>query len=326
MTERNRLLRAIATITEDYQTGALPPPTPDHVERWINQFSQGVQQPVLAEMEHVLGKTYFSKTHVKRFMKRVIHHGKWTGGDPAAFWGQVHFLDIQPRGNSQSELLTLFDLKLKKECGISISECGRGNKFLYLDDGLFSGGRLGADLEGWIRGPAPQNAELFIAVIAIHKQGLFFKRKALSDAITQSRKKITINWGRAVEIEDGLFDVNTSDVLRPTGPGNDPNVAAYVASLGKDQTWRTGTSMGSNQFFSSSQGRELLEQEFLRMGVAVRALCPHLNDYQRPLGNTTMRTTGFGTMFVTYRNCPNNAPLVLWAGDPWYPLFRRITN
>lgn len=156
------------------------------------------------------------------FIRQLISRDNWTGGDHAAFWRQVNFLDIQPRGDSQKELLAIFRRKLEKECGISIAECGQGNKFLYLDDGLFSGGRLGADLEGWIKGPAPQSAELFIAVIAIHKQGLFFKRKSISDAVAQSGKKISINWEFGLEIEDGIFNVNTSDVLRPTGPETIP--------------------------------------------------------------------------------------------------------
>lgn len=151
-------------------------------------------------------------------------------------------------------------------------------------------------------------------------------RKALNETINTSEKKISIKWGQLISIEDGLFAADASDVLRPTGPGTDLAVANYIATLGKAQTWRAGTSVGPKQFFSSEQGRQLLEQEFLKAGVSVRALCPHLNAYQRPLGNTTMKTTGFGTMFATYRNCPNNAPLVLWAGDPWHPLLRRVTN
>lgn len=326
MIERNRLLQAIAKITEDYQAGILATPTPAHVERWINQFPEGVQQPVLAEMEHVLGKTYFSKSRVKRFMRLLINHVAWTGKDAAAFWRQTNFLNLQPRGNSQRELTEIFDKKLKKELGFSLADCGQGNKFVYIDDGLFSGGRLGTDLKDWIVQAAPKNAELLIAVIAMHTQGFFFTEKALNEANAKSGKNLTIKWAHLIKIEDGLFKVDTSDVLRPTGPGNDPAVAAYVATLGKEQTWRTGSSVGPLNLFSSHQGRHLLEQEFLKMGVSIRAMCPNFNAYQRPLGNTTMRTIGFGTLFATYRNCPNNAPLVLWAGDPWYPLLRRVTN
>ncbi|MCZ2075826.1 MAG: hypothetical protein LC130_12610 [Bryobacterales bacterium] len=46
----------------------------------------------------------------------------------------------------------------------------------------------------------------------------------------------------------------------------------------------------------------------------------------RPLGYAALKTLGFGATVVTYRNYPNNCPLGLWAGSPWYPLFRRKTN
>jgi hypothetical protein len=326
MPERARLLQSIAAITQDYRAGVLPPPTPAHVDRWITQFPEGLQQPILAEMEHVLGKTYFSRADVTRFLRRLINHRTWTNGDPTSFWRQVNFLDVQPRGRSQTELLALFDATLQEECGISIAECGQGSQFLYLDDGLFSGGRLGADLENWIKGAAPQEAQLLVALVARHTQGTYFTKKKLTEAIVDSGKTITSRWVYEIEIENRRSRTDNSDVLRPTGPGNDASVVAYVQALDRDQTWRTGTSLGPRQFFSSSRGREFLEQEFLRMGVAIRAMCPYLNVHQKPLGNTTMRTPGFGTLFVTFRNCPNNAPLVLWAGDPWYPLFPRLTN
>jgi hypothetical protein len=61
-----------------------------------------------------------------------------------------------------------------------------------------------------------------------------------------------------------------------------------------------------------------LEQEFLKAGAVIRAENNNLNRYARPLGNRIMESFGFGALIVTYRNCPNNSPLVFWAGD--YPL------
>lgn len=326
MTERNRILTSISTIIEDYQSGIHAAPTPDHINRWISQFPQNVQDPILAEMEHVLSKSYFSKAKIQGFMRKVIQHKAWTKDNITAFWGEMNFLNIQPRGSSQRELLSLFNQELQSVAGLSIEQCGQGNKFIYIDDGLFSGSRIKADLINWVNTTAPKNSELYVALIALHTQGYYFAKKDLDKAVADSGKNISVHWGYLKEIEDGIYNINESDVLRPTGDGNDPAVAAYVASLGKPQTWRTGTNIGPKAFFTSDQGRQLLEQEFLKKGVQIRDMCPHLIGYQRPLGNTVMRTTGFGTMFVTYRNCPNNAPLALWAGNPWYPLFRRVTN
>ena len=89
---------------------------------------------------------------------------------------------------------------------------------------------------------------------------------------------------------------------------------------------RTAGQVGGNGIFASDAGRQLLEQEFLKAGVRIREMCPNLGETQRPLGHMTLETLGFGSLIVTFRNCPNNAPLALWAGDPWHPLFARTTN
>ena len=77
--------------------------------------------------------------------------------------------------------------------------------------------------------------------------------------------------------------------------------------------------------FATHDGRVALEQAFVKAGVKIRNQSP-LNDYQRPLGNIVMESMGFGALFATYRNCPNNAPLALWAGSPWIPLLPRQNN
>jgi len=88
---------------------------------------------------------------------------------------------------------------------------------------------------------------------------------------------------------------------------------------------RTGQT-GPAGLFSSENARDLLEQQVLIKGAQIRQMCPNLNEYQRPLGNSVLKTLGFGSLVVTFRNCANNCPLAVWAGDPWIPLFPRKTN
>jgi hypothetical protein len=124
--------------------------------------------------------------------------------------------------------------------------------------------------------------------------------------------------------EDRKAYMTNSDVLRPTIIP--PEAQAYVDSLGAEPILRVPGGKSPLDIFTSDTSRILLEQEFLKAGVIVREQCPYLNSYMRPLGCSLMKTTGFGSMMVTYRNCANNTPLALWAGDPWYPLFPRKTN
>jgi hypothetical protein len=328
MSERSRLLKSIADTIADYRAGEIATPTLEHVDRWISQFLPEVQQPILAEMEHVLSRTYIKKANVETFLASVVTNPKLTGADPCAFWRGVTFLDIQGGGHSQHDMLTIFSDALQRECGFTIAQCGgpNANTFLYLDDVLFTGNRILRDLTGWINSAAPQSATVHVITIGLHRGGQFYARGKIAQAATAAGKAIALTWWRIVEIEDRRAQTDSSDVLRPTIIPNDPATQAYVQSLGFAPVLRKPGSVGGNGFFSSEQGRGLLEQEFLKAGVHIRSICPHLGVYQRPLGNVVLKTTGFGSMIVTFRNCPNNAPLALWAGNPWYPLFARKTN
>jgi len=103
-------------------------------------------------------------------------------------------------------------------------------------------------------------------------------------------------------------------------------VQAHVAAMRYPPTLRAAGNPGAAGLFSSDAAKILLEQEFLKAGVHIRQICPNLSAVQRPLGHMTLETLGFGSLIVTYRNCPNNAPLAFWVDAPWYPLFPRTTN
>ncbi|MFA6031434.1 MAG: hypothetical protein WC889_00845 [Myxococcota bacterium] len=327
MAERNELLKSITTTTGDYREGDLTAPTPEHVERWINQFDAAVQIPILNEMDHVLKKTYFSRKGTRKFLGGLFKTEKLAGDDPCAFWKGVEFLDIQGGGASQKEMLALFSKVLEKKCEFEAADCGsKPHAFVYLDDAIFTGNRVRRDLETWIAKKAPAEAKVHVITIALHTGGQYYANGKIMDAAKAAGKKIDLTWWRAIELEDRKAHTTTSDVLRPVAIPDDEGVKAYVAGMRYPPNLRTSGNVGENGIFSSDVGRQLLEEEFLKAGVRIRQMCPHLNHYQRPLGNMILDTLGFGSLIVTFRNCPNNAPLALWAGDPWHPLFQRTTN
>ena len=327
MSEREDLLSSIANTIRDYRASDLPTPTPEHVDRWVRQFDEAVQITILREMDHVLKRTYFSLEDVTRFLRGLLQTEKLAGKDPCTFWRTVHFLDIQGGGNSQTDMLALFDAILHERCGFGIEDCGGDNAvYLYLDDGIFTGNRVRRDLEAWIRDQAPVNATLHIVSIALHSGGQYYAGRYITNAATSAGKAISVTWWRAIELEDRKTYSSTADVLRPIAIPNDAAVQAYVQAMGYPPTLRQPGNVGGNALFSSDEGKNLLEQEFLKAGAKIRQLCPNLGATQRPLGHMTLDTLGFGSLIVTFRNCPNNAPLALWVGDPWYPLFPRTTN
>lgn len=327
MNQRNNLLASIANTIQDYRGGSLPQPITAHVDRWVRQFGAAVQLPILQEIDHVLKIIYFSKEKVSQFIRGVIRTQKLVGDKPVQFWRSANFLDIQGGGDSQTDMLALFSEQLEDEYGFGIDGCGQGGEvFIYLDDGIFTGNRVRRDLENWIRDHAPAQAKVHVICIAEHSGGRYYANTKIQEVNRASGKNVDITWWHAIVLEDRKTYSATSDVLRPTAIPNDPAVQAYVADMQYQPTLRAAGNPGAANLFSSDAAKILLEQEFLKAGVHIRQLCPNLGDTQRPLGHMTLETLGFGSLIVTYRNCPNNAPLAFWVDAPWYPLFPRTTN
>lgn len=321
------LRAALASMIADYRTGELHTPDAAHVDRWITQFPSAVRDPILTELLHVFRWTYFTRAKVQTFIDSIVTNANLAGPNPCQFWQGVKVLNLQTAGNSQKDMIALLAESLQRQCGLALAACGSiPHTYLYLDDVLFSGGRIRSDLVKWVTETAPTNAKLVVLVIGSHKLGEWYSGNKITEAAKAMGKKIELSWWWVASFEDRKSAINNSDVLRPTAIPADPATQAYVAGLQQAPIIRTIGGKSPISIFSGEPGRHLLEQEFLTAGVRVRAMCPHFDNYMRPLGRILFDSLGFGSTIVTYRNCPNNAPLVFWAGDPWYPLFPRKTN
>ncbi|MGX4768765.1 phosphoribosyltransferase-like protein [Bradyrhizobium guangdongense] len=320
------LLAQTVSIIADYRKGEIAEPDIRHVERWLNQFDEGIREKLITELNGVLTKTYISRSTVNTFLENLVVNAKLTNGDPKQFWQATKFLDIQSRGSSQHELTQLIATPLKRETGLTPDKCGSAPAcYVYLDDGLYTGNTIITDLSKWLVS-APQQAIVHVILIALHRGGQYYAQGKLNAAAKSAGKAITFHWWRIVELEDRLTYINSADVLRPTKLPEDPVVAEYVEAMRHKPVWRTPGGLGDLKLFSSEDNRSLIEQQFLVKGAHIRKNSPRLPTYARPLGNMVLETLGFGSTIVTFRNCPNNAPLAFWAGNPWYPLFPRKTN
>lgn len=331
MSERDDLLVSVANEIRTYRKGDLHEPTPQHVDRWLHQFTPAQQLPFLREFEHVIKQTFITRKNVKDFLRNLVTNEELAGDEPAAYWSSANFLSIQQNGQSQKEMLKLFSKCLEDECGLDLGDCGEdGGDFIYLDDVLFSGNRVGNDLEPWIVNDAPQSARVHVIVAAWHTLGQFLVERKLNGVIAQSGKKIDIKYWRALTVENQKAHKNSSGVLWPTLVPNVAEVQAYMALPSKYPFDPRQPSVKAIEPFSSEVGRQVLESEFLIAGAKIRAMSENPKQSMRPLGFSPFGV-GFGSMIVTYRNCPNNCPLAMWWGDPeatsgalhWYPLLQR---
>jgi len=323
MTEQSILIQQLISIVGDYKSGKIAPFDEAHVNRWLSQFPAESQLPLLSELNHVLNRTYLRKSEISNFFKdQLITPNVLTG-----IFLNTSLLDIQGGGNSQRDCIEMFNADLHAATAKFVTiNSENAEHYLYLDDVIFSGQRMRTDIANWLNTSAPQKCSLYIVTHTMHRLSLWFSENFIKDKITTSRKQITLKFIYKELIEDRLFYTYSSDVLRPVANNWNVAITNYISGLTKPPIYRQPGSVGGKAFFSSDQGRQLLENEFLAAGAHIREICKHFSVNHRPLGYMKLESLGFGTMIVSYRNCPNNAPLALWAGDPWYPLFPRSNN
>lgn len=333
MSEKEQLLASVAKTIQTYRQGELPIPDSAHVARWLDQFTPAHQLSFLREFDHVMKQTFLTRASVIGFLQNLVTNPKLVGADPRAYWLRANVLNIQKAGQSQRSMVALFGEALASQCGLSIDQCGSPDgAFIYLDDVLFTGGRIATDLGAWINNAAPKRATVEVILMALHTSGHYFlASQRLRRLIDDSGKNIKVNFWQLVELENQRHKRDDSAVLWPAVVPADHDVHAYIASEKKFplQLRNPGGALGP---FSSEAGRQMLEHEFLVAGVKIRSKSKHPNDFVRPLGNSGFGV-GFGSMLATYRNCPNNCPLAIWWGNPevaqgalhWYPLLSRKT-
>lgn len=327
---RQQLLDSIAHTIADYRLGEIAQPDANHVERWVSQFPFNNQYTLLEELNFILKKTYFSKRY---FQQRFRN---WIENKSSDIWEQVVFINGQLDGESQNDLMQIFADSLHECYAIRINyEYLNPSHYIYLDDGLFSGSRIKKDLEAFLP-HVHGNAKIIILLIISHSSGEYYTLKKLREL----RPDITFNVHSVFCFENKLAKANISEVLWPAMLPPDESLRSYMDSQQRFP-FKCRTVLSHNPYqhriFSSEHNRQVLEQQLLLAGLKIRNVCKNPKAIMRPLGYSAFGL-GFGSMVVTYRNCPNNAPLALWWGEPdnpdlpdhhpfkqWYPLLPRKT-
>jgi hypothetical protein len=329
---RAQLLESVSNTIKTYRSGELDEPTPDHVDRWLRQFTPENQVPFLREFDHVIKQTFLTEESVAEFIAKLTINEKLTGGQHAGYWAKANVLSIQQDGGSQKAMLKLLEECLAQTMNLKLSACGSPDgDYIYLDDVIFTGNRIGNDLTEWIKNTAPQSAKLHIIVAGWHLFGQYKLEQQLRAAVNDSKKQINITyWSMPrFRFENRLYNEKDAQVLWPSTIPNSQVVQNYLAQPSK-YPFKPRTPGGNLGIFSSEAARTVLESEFLIAGATIRSRGQNPAAVNRPLGYGHLGI-GFGGLMVTYRNCPNNCPLAMWWGDPthtsgglhWYPLLRR---
>lgn len=299
-----------------------------HVITWLEQFDSAKREYFAQAFANVLSRSYISKNSVQRASHSLLTSHSVTNGN-IMFFQNASFLDIQRNGQSQKRFLYDFIIPQAQALSIpyAINDLTKTN-FLYFDDVLFSGGRIGDDLEEWINNTAPQSCEIVCVFIFIYAYGVYNAKKRLKKVISDSGKNITFRFCRMAEINNNRLFSGVTDVLHPREVPAEAS-AFYDEMLANSRftILRGYQQPAPSLFFSNEAERSLLEEQFVIAGLRILSSLTDRRSW-KPLGLEGFPSFGFGSTVVTYRNCPNISPLALWWGEQdspsiWYPLVPR---
>lgn len=335
-TAEQALIQDIASIIGQYRSGSLAVSYDAmHVTRWVNQFEPHERLIILEETKRLLRQGYLSESVFDSFLDTLKPYFENNRATP---WQSVSLLDVQQDGNSQAAMVAKLSQRVLAQYGIGtrVNDL-TANVFIYLDDFIFSGGRVLRDVRAWITHCAPVNCSLVITTIGYFNYGQYYLQNKLNEAIQQSGKSIRLNFlkYRASDSKENRFyRKDNSDVFWPMASASlVPGVVDFLAGQSRAYQYRQA-STEQNATFSSIR-REVYENIILKYGLQIISYSAAPSPLLKPLGFDTFDGLGFGATVFTYRNCPNNCPLVFWWGDPnapmnstlsrWYPLLQRET-
>ena len=351
LVNRSILLQSLAQTIADYRYSEIPPMTARHIEKWLNQFDPEDQPVILAEMDALMKRFYFSRVRIKECLRNFLRNDLIGSRDPTKVLPQTRFLQVQRQGNSQQALLAITDEILANDYGIRVASCGINHAqiYVYIDDCLYTGSRIrydltqGDDAPAWIPKEAPPNCTLIVYNIGVHLFGMNYVYPLIRSAARE--KGISFERKYSMLIDNRRTANTNLTFLWPEQIVDDHEVHSYTTELvafltakgwSYDNLYRSAGIPKEEMLFSSSEARRIVERAFLKKGIQLATAGHQRAESIRPLGFEKLGSLGFGTFFITYRNIANNCPLVLWWGNPdlpathplgkWYPLFPRSTN
>ena len=353
---KNTLIESIYATIEDYRADEYNPlvrVTKERINTWINQFDIDCRLPILTELDNVLKVRYCSKLKIKNFLVKSVEvlTKDYNFNSVAEFLKNCDFLNLQPDGKSQKIMLSLLDELIQAKYGLSLANCGTTSKkfSIYIDDILCTGLTLISDIKEWSemnfnahktnkQAIADGSTILIFTYLFIHEKNYQKKKAEMKHKISYDVAKKHKMY-RLIKIENGVVGNSKIDIIYPVERGQPQNVVNYKNKIiervdihtqqwgraSPEEFYRPAGLPSIDHFFKSPHSRIILENAFLQKGVEILQKSNSTNKNMRALGYSipALKNFGFGALCFTWRNVPNNAPLVFWySGGGFIPLFK----
>lgn len=303
---------------------------------WAIQFDADAEF-MLSELLHLLKQIYISKDDAIQGLRSLLNRQYKDYGFASVeeYLQKTCFLKLQPEGKSQHIYFEMLDDIVYKTSGHHISDYDHYPKtlYVYIDDVLASGGTIRRDLMAWL--DTDNHAELLksnkivleLSLICVHTLGLSFMLYGLQNKFGN----LQIRYRTCYEIQNHLKWVNQALNIAIPVKDQPKEVKEYLAQLDAEKyeeyAYRDPAKPEKELFFTSPENRVRFENILLGKGLyIINQIKGEIKPNIRPLGliNPNYKTFGLGTHFFTWRNVPNNCPLVYWWDVPehnWKPLF-----
>jgi len=338
------LAESIYEVIKDYRNHDNVFITQQYVIEWAEQFEND-NLIVLTELNKIVKETYVSREKAKEFIyEHILSHLKlYSYSNIVTFLIDTEFLNIQQTHKSQPAILNLLEDVLNEkfqESYLKYSDYPKVN-YVYFDDILASGSTVGRDTIAFLN-RADSSGKRFdqkvqdneikfsISIFCLHTWGFEFQKfriqKEFSDKVMKK-----INWFWNYEIQNhAKFNNQKLNIAKPI-KGNNSKINGYLENLPatkyEDYAYRKVNTPMTEQFFTSTDNRIKFENILTEKGIdIINMIQGEVKTNIRPLGliNPQYKIFGLGTHFFTWRNIPNNSPLVYWwevYGHSWKPLF-----
>lgn len=320
--------------------------TREGIREWAEQFGEDAEF-MLSETNHILQQTYLTKDTAIELLRSYIkdHLKRYRYPDVVSYLKDVCFFRLQPAGKSQNVLVDMVEEIIHDDYGLKVADFWDYPKklFIYFDDMLVTGGTIERDLARWINEGNRitelnnRTINLEVDLIVEHRFGQKMMPYRLGRRTGQDLNTDNIHIWHYYEIENhlklysgyGIQHLNA--VAIPVREYLSHEAIEYWENLNADRypeyAFRSENMPATEEFFTSAENRIRYEQILVDKGLyIIGQIRGEIGGNIRPLGfiNPSYKTLGVGTLFFTWRNVPNNSPLVFWwdvPGHNWKPLF-----
>lgn len=329
-------------IIGDYQSDYGVSLTSEHIVSWANQFGEDAEF-VLTETNRVFEVMYISKEKAREILKDRLDElvTQLKCGTVLELISSSYFFTVQSEEKSQIEIIKIVDEILVTDYGINRSNYNEFQKttFIYFDDLIATGGTVCKHLSEWLiekeggktnhERIVDKEIKLIVSCFSVHLHSFTLLEYILMKKIQNDRIQGKWNCYADIVITDHPKKLKQEyNCLMPLKSELSNRALDYLENLEvegqPDRAFRPINTPEVENLFSSASNRNKLERIFVEKGLDILEAVEDLNINQRPLGITkpSHKTFGMGTLFFTWRNVPNNSPIVFWwKGHGWLPLF-----